>query len=283
MTKVAWSPALYAVVAVLAGAAYAADQTILGHSITVRGASGDPDDRTVKGSAAEKQSTSTIVGDPTVSGPAGGAVLSIFTRGGTPSAQTFVLSQGVSLGGKSFWTGDAVKGFKYRDPGRLQGPVKSASIRLSGKGTFSIKVLVSGKNGPLFIVPPNPGTGACLALKLGVDGVPGDRYSVQFGPESTITNKEGVLFKAKSPVNEGVCPLDMTTTSTLTSTTIDRCCLEGFCARLNPPGCLDAGGVPLGDGSCEPNPCPTSTTTSSTTTTTIGSPSGAFVEEQPSV
>src|SRR5262245_29905027 len=227
MTKVACSPALYAVVAVLAGAAYAADQTILGHSITVKAASGDSDDRTVKGYAAEKQSTSMIVGDPTVlptvSGPAGGAVLSIFASGGTPSAQTFVLSQGVGLGGKLFWTGDAVKGFKYRDPGRMQGPVKSASIRLSGRGTFSIKVLVSGKNGPLFIVPPNPGTGACLALKLGVDSVPGDRYSVQFGPESTITNKDDILFKAKSPVNEGVCPPDVTTTSTLTSTTmIDR-------------------------------------------------------------
>jgi hypothetical protein len=251
------------VVGVLAGSAPAADQTILGKSIAVKSKPGDATRRQVKGSAKEKQSPNTMIGDPTVAGGAGGAVLTIVANGGTPSVQTFVLTQGTSSGGEPFWSGDVVRGFTYRDPNGEQGAVARASIRRSPSGSFVMKVSLSGKNGPLAIVPPNPGTDACVALQLGVDGTSGDRYSVEFGPESKITNDGDMLFKAKHPLVEGVCPTVVTTTTTSSSSTtmIDRCCVSGACLRLNPPGCFSAGGIPIGDGDCEPNPCAGLTTT----------------------
>jgi hypothetical protein len=86
--------------------------------------------------------------------------------------------------------------------------------------TFKIKASISGKNGPVSIVPPDPGSSACVAVQLGVDGTSGDRYSVQFGPESNkITNKDGTLFKVTKPVNQVVCPSGPTTTTTSTSST----------------------------------------------------------------
>jgi len=262
----------------LASAAYTDDQTILGRSITVKNKPGDSAKRRVRGSAREKSSSNTLIGDPTLGGGAGGAVLTILANGGTPSLQTFVLNQGTSSTGKPFWSGDAVKGFKYSDATGDQGAVKSASIRLSPSGSFSIKVSLTGKNGPVSIVPPNPGSDACLAIQLGSVGTSGDRYSVQFGPESKIANKDDVLFKATRPVNEGVCPTSATTTTSTTSTTtitmIDRCCVAGACLRLNPPGCFAFGGIPIGDGSCEPNPCPPATTT----TTMLGLPGGASMD-----
>jgi hypothetical protein len=258
---------LAAVVAgLLASPVRADDQTVLGRSITVKNTPGDATRRQVKGSAKEKRSPNTLIGDPTTAGSAGGAVLTIVANGGTPSVQTFVLNQGTSSAGEPFWSGDAVKGFTYRDPNGDQGAVERATIRRSASGSFVMKVSLSGKNGPLAIVPPNPGSDACVALQVGVEGTSGDRYSVQFGPESKITNKGDFLFKAKHPLVEGVCPTVVTTTTTTTTsssstTMIDRCCVAGACLRINPPGCFSAGGIPIGDGDCEPNPCAGLTTT----------------------
>jgi hypothetical protein len=219
--------------------AYAADQTILGKSFSVKAKPGDPTKTKVATSASEKNSPNTLVGDPTAAGSAGGAILDIFVNGGTSASQSFVLGQGTNSKGKPFWSGDAIKGFKYKDSAGEQSAVKSLTIKLSSKGQFTIKASVSGKNGPVSILPPNPGTDACVAIQLGVNGS-GDRYSVQFGPESKITNKGDTSFKATKPVNEGICPGGPPTT---TSTTLV-----------------------------------TTTTTSSTTTTTIyGSPSRAFL------
>src|SRR4029453_9122416 len=175
----------------LVAAAYAADQTILGKSFSVKAKVGDPTKTKVSASADEKNSPKPLVGNPTLAGSPGGAALDIPVSGGTPATQTFALPQGTSSKGKPFWSGDAVKGFKYSDSKGEQGPVKSASIKLKN-GKFSIKVSVSGKNGTVSILPPDPGTSACVAIQLGT----GDRYSVQFGPESKITNKDGELFKA---------------------------------------------------------------------------------------
>src|SRR5262249_51938270 len=178
----------------LGGALYAADQTILGKSFSVKAKPPDASKTKVKGSASEKNSPNILVGDPTASS-AGGAILTIFASGGTPTTQVFVLNQGTSSAGKPFWSGDAVKGFRYKDAKGDQGPVKSAKIKKSGSGAFSIKVSLTGKNGTILIVPPNPGTAACLALQLGS----GDRYNVNFGPGSKITNKGTALFKATKP------------------------------------------------------------------------------------
>ena len=251
---------------VLTSVAYTSDQTILGKSITVKSTPGDPARRTTKGSARETASPNTLVGDPTLAGSAGGAVLTIVANGASPSSQAFVLNQGTSSTGRPFWSGDAGRAFKYKDAKGDQGAVKSAGIKRAPSGAFSIKVALTGKNGPVAIVPPNPGTDACLALQLGVDGTSGDRYSIRFGPESKITNDDDRIFKAKHPLVEGVCPTIVTTTTTTTmssssTTMIDRCCVAGACLRLNPPGCFSAGGIPLGDGSCEPNPCQMDTTT----------------------
>jgi hypothetical protein len=205
------------VVGLAAIAAYAAEQTILGKSFSVKAKPGNPTKSKVR--ALEKNSNDTLVGDPTAAGSAGGAILQIFVNGGTPSSQRFVLNQGTNGKGKPFWSGDAVKGFKYKDSAGEQSAVQSLGISLK-KETFKIKASISGKNGPVAIVPPNPGTSACVAVQLGVDGTAGDRYSVQFGPESNkITNKDGTLFKVTKPVNEGVCPSGPTTTTTSTSTT----------------------------------------------------------------
>jgi len=64
------------------------------------------------------------------------------------------------------------------------------------------------------------------------------------------------------PAVRAACDTTSTTvTSTSSSTMIDRCCVGDVCMRLNPPGCVQFGGVPIGDGSCDPNPCATTTTT----------------------
>jgi len=233
--------------------AYAADQTILGKSFSVTAKVGDASKTKVSASANEKNSPNTLVGDPTLTGSAGGAVLSISVSGGMPASQTFDLPQGNSSKGKPFWSGDAAKGFKYSDSKGEQGPVKSVSIKLK-KATFSIKVSVTGKNGAVSILPPDPGTSACVAIQLGA----GDRYSVQFGPESKITNKDGTAFKANKPVNEGVCPSGSTTTTTSPSTTTTSTTVATTSTTM----------------------VTTTTTTSSTTTTTIyGSPSRAFLTQ----
>lgn len=240
MRQIARMLVVFTFAAGLIATAYAADQTILGKTFSAKAKPGDPTKTNVAASASEKNSPNTLVGNPTSAGSAGGAILDITVNGGDSASQTFVLGQGNNSKGKPFWTGDAVKGFKYKDSAGEQSAVKSLSIKLSNKGQFTIKASISGKNGPVSILPPNPGTDACVALQLGVNGS-GDRYSIQFGPESKITNKGATLFKATKPVNQGVCPGGPPPTSTTTSTVV-------------------------------------TTTTSSTTTTTIyGSPSRAFL------
>ena len=211
-----------AAVGFLAATSMAADQTILGKTFTAKAKPPDPTKTTVKGKGSEKNSPNTLVGNPTLAGSAGGAVLDVRADGASPSAQQFVLPQGFTSNGKPFWSGDTTKGFKYKDSKGEQGPVKSANIKRSPKGSFTIKMSISGKNGTVTITPPNPGTSACFALDLGIDPLAaGDRYNVLFGPESTITNKDGTLFKASKPELEGLCPPvgPTTTTSSSTSTT----------------------------------------------------------------
>jgi hypothetical protein len=224
------------VVGLAAIAAYAADQTILGKSFSVKAKAGEP--TKVAATALEKNSNDTLAGSPTAPGSAGGAILQIFVNGGTPSSQSFVLSQGTNSKGKPFWSGDAVTGFKYSDSQGQQSAVSSLQISLK-KGTFKIKASISGKNGPVSIVPPNLGTSACVAVQLGVDGTSGDRYSVEFGPDSKIANKDGTLFKATKPLNEGVCPSGPTTTTTSTTTTMESTTSSTGSTTTTLPTCTD--------------------------------------------
>ena len=229
-----------------------ADQTVLGKSFSVKAKQGDASKTTVNGSASEKRSDDTLVGDPTSAGSAGGAILTVFASGGTPTMQSFVLDQGMSSKGKPFWSGSADKGFTYQDPKGEQGPVTSVSIKKSPSGMFTVSASITGRNGPVTIVPPDPGTDACFALQLGVDGISGDRYDVLFGPGSKFMNKDATLFKAMKPPAEGVCPFGPPTTTTTAPTTTST------------------------STTAAPT---TTTTTTSTTTTTMASPSGAFLDD----
>jgi hypothetical protein len=201
--------------------AFAAEQTISGKSLTIKQKPGDATTRKVTASANEKGSPDTLVGNPTLAGSAGGAILQVFAFGGTSSNQAFILMQGTSSTGKQFWTASS-SGFKYKDNKGDQSAVKSVVIKRSPSGKFTIKAKVAGKNGPVNIVPPDPGTSGCVALKLGISAGAGDRYSVQFGPDSQIKNQADKLFKAKKPQLQGACPgggATTTTTTTLASTT----------------------------------------------------------------
>ena len=198
-------------VACSAIAAFAAEQTIAGKTFLVQDASSgaDPTKRKISVIGKEKNSPNSLVGDPTQTGSEGGAFLEIFADGANTTSQEFMLPQGTSSTGKAFWSGDVMKGFTYKDSKGDQGPVKSVRIKRSGSGSFSVKIKLNGKGGPLAVVPPNPGTDGCAALTLGQSagtaaGI-GDRYSLQFGAESTIENSGAKLFRATMPTVEGVC------------------------------------------------------------------------------
>src|SRR5262245_37752677 len=93
-----------AAIACAATMAFAIDQTILGKSLSVKQKPGDPTSRKIASSAKEKNSINTLVGDPTQSGSAGGAILQVFANGANATSQTYNLPQGTSSTGKQFWT-----------------------------------------------------------------------------------------------------------------------------------------------------------------------------------
>jgi len=164
----------------------------------------DPTKRTISVSGKEDNSSNTLAGDPTLAGT-GGAILEIFANGRSSTSQAFVLSQGSTSAGKPFWSGDATKGFKYKDAQGEQGAVKSVRIGRSRSGVFSVRIKIAGQAGPVDVLPPNPGTDGCAALRLGLAPHAGDRYSLQFGPESKIKTSQK-LFTAEAPTAEGICP-----------------------------------------------------------------------------
>lgn len=181
--------------ALAAPAAHAADQTILGSSISVKNP-GAPEERTVSIKAKEKASSNTLVGDPTISG----ATLTIRMDGtGGPTGQVYSLPQGTNADGKHFWTGDASKGYRYKDPNGEQGPVADLQVKLSGSGQFSVSAKLNGENSPLAIVPLTPSSGACMFVEIGG----GDSYSTLFsGGEIKITDTS---FSQKKVTTEGTC------------------------------------------------------------------------------
>jgi hypothetical protein len=206
-------------------AAHAADQTILGNQISLKNPSVDPTKRKAVVKAKEKGSTNTINGNPTTLGGS----LSISANGGTPSSQVFPLPQGTSgITGKPFWSGDAVKGFKYKDSKGENGAVKSAQIKKTPSGNFMVKAVLSGKLGPILVVPPNPGVSSCAALFL--NG--GDSYSIAFKlGDGLVTNKGSTLYKHKKVTQEGSCIVAPPTTTTTTSSSTTTTTLYGSPSR----------------------------------------------------
>lgn len=204
-------------------AASAADQTVLGQTLTVKDP-GPPEKRAVTVKAKETATDATLVGDPV----AAGAAVTVTLDGPTPSSATYTLPAGTSgVTGKPFWSGDATKGFSYRDPKGENGPVKAAQVKRRGT-TFQLSVAIQGKLGPVALVPPGTGTG-CVLLTLGG----GDSYSVAFLNGGKITSSP-TLFKYSKPESEASC-VPTTTTTTTTSTTTTSTTLPDF-PNLPPPG-----------------------------------------------
>jgi hypothetical protein len=145
-----------------------------------------------------------------------------------PTSQTFNLPQGTSPStGKLFWSGDPVKGFKYKDPKYDNGPIKGLIIKKSGSGTFQIKATGLGKVAGVGVLPPNPGTDGCVLLEI----VGGDSYSVQFGSlDGVITNKGALEYKHKKPSGEGTC---VTTTTSTTAAPTTSTTSTTLCAAAN--------------------------------------------------
>jgi hypothetical protein len=112
-------------------------------------------------------------------------------------------------------------GFAYRDRLGEQGPVTDVVIKRTGGGRFTIDSAVLGLNGPVAVVPPNPGTDAFMTLKLGLAPEAGDRYCVQYGPESDIMNNGPFFFSATNPVEQGCPPVPGTTTTSSSTTRLD--------------------------------------------------------------
>lgn len=224
----------------LGGSVRAADQTVLGNVLVVKNR-GTAVKRTIVAQAKEKKSPNTIVGAPTT----GGATLTIAVNGATPSSQTFELPAGIGAsGGKPFWSGDATRGFKYKDLKGENGPVKVAQLKLK-KGVFQITALVDGKLGAVSVVPPNAGTDGCVLLAIGG----GDSYSVLFAG-GAVTNKTTKLFKVTKVRQEGTCLGAVTTTSTTSPTTTSTTlpAAETICTTLAP---LQSGTCAVTSGSGE--------------------------------
>jgi predicted esterase len=201
--------------------AHAADQTVRGSALIVKNP-GTSDKRKITIKAKEAASDDTLIGDPVTNG----ATAAITVYGAVPSADIYALPAGTSLTTlRPFWSGDPVKGFKYRDSDGENGPVARAQIKLKG-GVFQIKIKVDGKDGPVAVVPPNPGTDGCALLTI----IGGDSYSVQFA-SGQVKNDGATLFKITQPTGEGSC-VTTTTTSTTTSTTTTTIGLPS----ITPPG-----------------------------------------------
>jgi hypothetical protein len=97
------------------------------------------------------------------------------------------------------WSAIGSKGFKYVDSSALYGAVRKARIKKSGN-VFSIKAIVLGGQGPVNIVPPNPGVQADTNLSFGN----GAEYcsstaGAALGPNSATT------FKAKGALAPATC------------------------------------------------------------------------------
>jgi len=166
-----------------------AGQAILGKSFLLRDPKPgvDPTKRSFTLSAKEVGSPNSVLGDPV----ANGAFVFVLLSGNTPSQQQFTLPPGAPA-----WR--AIKGgFKYRS----QGVIRSAQIKKTPTGTFTIKVTARGS---MALVPPSPTSHVQLFLVLGGT----DFYCTSFGGASggLFTADTVKLVKVKDPSAEGTCP-----------------------------------------------------------------------------
>jgi len=188
------------------GLVYAANQTILGKQGLIKDPKPgvDATKRRLVGGAREVGSPNVIVGNPMV----GGAVITFFGIGATSSNQAFVLPP-------SKWSPSGTTGYKYKDALNTSSAIKTALIKRSNGGLFTIKATGVAKFMPINVVPPNPGTGVCMRLDI----IGGDSYHVLLATGATIKKNTNKLFMIKNATSQGVCPGTPTTTTTSTSST----------------------------------------------------------------
>jgi hypothetical protein len=176
--------------------AHAADQTVLGTQLLVRDPA-TPEHRKIVVKAREVASDDSVVGDPVASG----AMLTVTAEGATSTSETWDLPPGPDpTTGLPYWSGDATRGFTYRDARSVNGPVRLARIRKTTAGVFRLRAVILAKVSPVAVVPPNDGTAGCALLAI--NG--GDSYSVRF-VGGDVTNDGAAKFEMRWPTSEGSC------------------------------------------------------------------------------
>jgi len=186
----------------LGGPGRAADQALQGAAFAVSDPSPSDPARRKLSFVARESGGSPVSGDPVAPASSGGAMLQILLEGGAPSAQLFALPELAPSRRKPFWRPIGSAGFRYADPRGENGPVRSLRLRLSRSGRLDLAGKLSGRGGPLELVPPDPGTGAFVTLALGS----GDRYCVRYG-DGEIRDEGARAFRVKDPQSEGCPPL----------------------------------------------------------------------------
>ncbi|HYC56880.1 MAG TPA: CocE/NonD family hydrolase [Candidatus Binatia bacterium] len=167
--------------------------------------------------ARERDSDVAIVGDPTVNG----ARLRVVTRGGESADQTFELPA-------SGWSIRGPQRFRYdnRVPG---GAVRKAQIEKTPRGVVRMKATISGRNGTVEIVPPDPGEEAAAVLTI----VGGNSYCTSFGGEAGgIETADGdTLWSIKRPTS-AVCLDELSAPATTTTLPVTTTTLGGTTTTL---------------------------------------------------
>ena len=127
------------------------------------------------------------------------------TNGATLNLKLDANSQCFSMPAGGWSNVDGI-GFKYADPMGANGPIKKAQIKRTPAGVFQIKMIISGKNGAVNIVPPNPGTQGDMNFHINM----GDQYCGSTAG-GTLNPNDAVTFKAKdapapASCNVTLCP-----------------------------------------------------------------------------
>ncbi len=185
-----------------ASPATAAEQRIRGGTLVVKSRlPGNPTTLKIQAAARERRSTATVIGDPTIAGSAGGAILELTLNGALPTWQGFRLTQGTTRRGAPFWRALGTLGYRYADPKGERGPVRAVVIKRTPDGSFRLRATLHGRQGGLRLRPPDPGTDGALVLRL----AGGDTYCVRYGADAKRENDGERLFRIARPIAEG-CP-----------------------------------------------------------------------------
>lgn len=103
----------------------------------------------------------------------------------------------------SGWTKLSTFAYRYLDPVGLHGAVRSALIKIPLGSGLKIKVLATGRNGSITLVPPDPGTQAETNLRIGFDS--GFVHYCGSTAGAAIPKNNAIAFKAVSAPAPSAC------------------------------------------------------------------------------